>query len=381
MTHSKTLSLLATFALTSALSPALGCGGSKADTATPEPAPAPAPVAQEKEEPAKPPAQPIPDGYFSLTPQLTVKGVDEAVDFYVKALGAEELMAMPGPDGKTMHAEIKIGDSIIMLDEENLEHGMKSPLALGGSSAGLMAYVDDVDAAFVRLTEAGATEMMAPEDQFWGDRYAAVVDPFGHRWSVATHLEELSEEQMMQRAEIAMAPAKKKGKAKKKGEPAWKKIAGTPAESAKPAQYHSITPSFFVANAAEAIEFYKAAFGATEVARMPGPDGKLMHAEVKIGDSILMLADEWPEAGQKSATTIGGSAVALHLYTENADAVFAKATEAAAKPAMPMSDAFWGDRYGAVIDPAGYMWGIATHTEDVTEAEMAERMKAQMSQS
>jgi len=382
MTHSKTLSIFVLLALT----PALGCSGSKADTATPEPtpaAPAPAPVA-EVEEPAPAPVSPIPEGYFTLTPQITVQGVDEAVEFYAKTLGAERVLAMPGPDGKTMHAEIKIGDSIVMIDEEMAHEGMKSPLTLGGTSAGMMTYVDDVDAVYAALVEGGAAPAMPPEDMFWGDRYASVVDPFGHRWSVASHLEDLTDEQMMQRAEIAFAPPKKAKKLKKSKtppEPAWKSIAGTASTEKRPSQYHSVTVALIVNNGAEAIEFYKAAFGATEVSRMPGPDGKLMHAEVKIGDSILMLADEWPDAGQKSAATLGGSAVALHYFTEDVDAAYATATAAAAKPVMPVADMFWGDRYGAVVDASGFMWGIATHKEDLTKEEMTERMKAQMAKS
>ncbi len=381
MTHTKTLSLFVL--LISA--PVFGCSGNKADSATPEPASTAAPVA-EAVEPAKAPVSPIPDGYHTLTPQITVKGVDQAVEFYVSTLGAERMAVMPGPGGTSMHAEIKIGDSIVMIDEENLEHGMKSPLTIGGTSAGLMTYVDDVDAVFATLVGAGATAAMPPEDMFWGDRYASVIDPFGHKWSVATHLEELSDEQMMQRAELAFAPAKKgrkgkKGKKGKKAEPAWKAIAGTPATAKKPSQYHSVIVSFVVSDGAAAIEFYKSAFGATELTRMPGPDGKLMHAEIKIGDSLLMLADEWPEAGQKSATTLGGAAVSLHYYTEDVDAAFARATGAAAQPVLPVGQMFWGDRYGAVVDPSGYMWGIATHTEDLSLDEMMERMKAQEAKS
>lgn len=379
MNTSKTLSLFVLLAV----SPTLACTGSKADTATPAPAPAPEPAPEVE---AKAPVAPIPEGYHALTPQLTVTGLDEAVTFYVKTLGAVKTVEMKGPDGKLMHAEVKIGDSFIMLDEENLENGMKSPTTLGDSPAGLLTYVDDVDVAFAALVDGGATPAMPPEDMFWGDRYASVVDPFGHRWSVATHLEDLTDEQMMQRAEIAFAPppATKKGKKAKKAktpaEPAWRAIEGAAATEKKPSQYHTVTVSLVVANAAEAIEFYKAAFGATEVSRMPGPDGKLMHAELKIGDSLLMLADEWPEAGQKSATTIGGSAVALHYYNEDVDAAFAQATGAGAVGVYPVTDAFWGDRYGAVIDSSGYMWGLATHIADLTEAEMMERMKAEQTE-
>lgn len=372
MKHLKHLSFAALL-----VAPAIACSGSnKADTVQPEPAPAAAPIAQE-EPPAKPPAKKIPDGFFTLTPQLTVRGVDQAIDFYAKALGAEKVMVMPGPDGKPMHAEIRIGDSLIMLDEENLQQGMKSPLALGGTSSSLLAYVDDADAAFARVVEAGAKPEMPPEDMFWGDRYGTLVDPFGHRWAVATHLEDLTPEQMQQRAEL-LFPAKGKKPAKaKKGEPAWKKIAGTPATAKKPAEYHTIVPAYVVADAAALIDFYKAAFGATEVSRMLMPNGKVMHAELQIGDSRLMLSDEDPQMGNKSAKTLGGSSMGMHMYTEDVDGIFAQAKGAKAIELMPVETVFWGDRYGAVIDPAGVMWGIATHVEDVTPEEMAERMKAE----
>lgn len=361
-----------------ALAPLACSSSAKTDTATPDQAAAPAPAPAPE---PKPVAKPIPDGFFAVTPQLTVRGVDAAVDFYTTALGATRVFTIPGPDGKSIHAEIKVGDSVIMLDEENVQQGMKSPLTLGGSPASLMVYVPDADAAFNGLTAAGAKVAMPLEDVFWGDRYGEIVDPFGHRWAVATHLEDLTPEQMKQRGELAMQPPKKGKKPKKGAAPEWKKIAGTPATEKTPKEYHTVTPMLTVPNAAAAIDFYSSAFGATEKYRMLAPDGKrVMHAEVTLGDSAIMLSDAFPEMGSKSTAELGGSPVALHFYTTDADAVFAKAQAAGAKPEMPMMDAFWGDRYGMVIDPAGYAWGIATHKEDVTPEQMAERMKKEMQQ-
>lgn len=366
------------FLVALALAPLACSSAPKTDTAMPEQtaaAPAPAP------EPAKPPVKPIPDGFHALTPQIVVKGIDAATDFYVKNLGAQKLFTMPGPDGKTMHAEIKIGDSIIMLDEENVAQGMKSPLALGGTASSLMVYVADADATYAGLTGAGAKVDMPLEDQFWGDRYGTVIDPFGHRWAVASHVEDLTPEQMVERGKIAMQPPPKGKKPKKGAEPAWKKIAGTPATSKTPKEYHTVTPGIMVANAAAVIDFYKAAFGATEKSRMPAPDGKrVMHAELIIGDSTLAVSDVFPEYGGKSPTDLGGSAMMLHYYVTDVDAVFAKAQAAGGKPAMPVADMFWGDRYGMVVDPAGYGWGVATHKEDVPPEQMAERMKKAMAQ-
>lgn len=355
----------------------LACGAPGSDTVKPEPAPAPAPA------PVVQQARPIPAGFFAITPQLTVKGVDEAVAFYVTAFGATRVLAMTGPDGKTLHAEIKIGDSMVFVDEEM--KGNKSPGTLGGTPVSLMIYVASADATYAAATAAGAKVELPLGDQFWGDRYGSVIDPFGHRWSIATHIEELTNEQTEQRAAIMFgADGGKKGKKPSKPgkrtpvEPAWKKIAGTPAAQPIPEGYHSVTLALTVSDAAAAIDFYKAAFGATEIERMPAPDGKVLHAGLQFGDSRLMLGDEFPGTGVKSATTLGGSPVVLHLYTTDTDATFARATAAGAKTTMPVADMFWGDRYGAVTDPAGFTWGLATHKEDLTPAQMNERMQAEM---
>src|SRR5690606_15445557 len=190
----------------------------------------------------KPEVKPIPDGFFAITPQLVVKGVDEAVEFYRQHLGATVVLTIPGADGKSIHADIKIGDSILMLDEET--NDTKSPLSLGGSPASLLLYVPDVDATVAALTAAGAKVSLPVEDQFWGDRYGEVVDPFGHHWQVATHVEDLTDEQVAERAKLAFAPSKKKPK--KGAPPAWKQVAGTPAASKQPAEYHTVTPTFVV---------------------------------------------------------------------------------------------------------------------------------------
>lgn len=359
-----------------ALAP-LACGAPKADTAQPEPAPAPAPA------PApKPVVKPIPDGFHTLTPQITVKGVDQAVDFYVKAFGAQKLFTMAGMDGKTtMHAEIKIGDSVLMIEEEDPQAGNKSPMTLGGSPASLMVYSANADQAAATAVAAGAKIEMPVADMFWGDRYGTLVDPFGHKWAVGQHVEDLTPEQMKERAALLFpADAKKAKKAKqpKPGQEPWRKVVGTPAKQAVPAEYHTVTISIVVPKATEAIEFYKTAFGAVEKDRMLMPDGRVMHAELKLGDSNLMLSDSFPEHGSKSAVELGGSPVAFHFYTPDVDAVFTKVTGAGAKPAMPVTDMFWGDRYGAAIDPSGFQWGVATHVEDVNPADMPARMKKQM---
>jgi PhnB protein len=146
-----------------------------------------------------------------------------------------------------------------------------------------------------------------------------------------------------------------------------------------PQGFTTLTPHLVVRDAAKAIEFYKSAFGAEEIARMPGPDGKLMHAELKIGDSIVMLADEFPEWGSNGPLTLGGTPVTLHLYVEDADAAFNRAVEAGATVKMALNDAFWGDRYGQLADPFGHTWSIATHVKDLTPEEMNAAAAAAMS--
>ena len=141
-----------------------------------------------------------------------------------------------------------------------------------------------------------------------------------------------------------------------------------------PDGYNPVTPYLFVDGAAEAIEFYKTAFGATEVMRMPWQEGKIGHAELQIGSSRIMLADEHPEMGAKAPASYGGSPVMLSLYIDGVDEVFARAVEAGAKVIMEVSDQFYGDRRGMVCDPFGHTWSIATHVEDVSEEEMKRRM-------
>ena len=143
-----------------------------------------------------------------------------------------------------------------------------------------------------------------------------------------------------------------------------------------PDGYHTVTPYLIVKGAAEAIEFYKKAFGATELFRMPQPDGKIGHAEIRIGDSPIMLADEFPEMKYLSAQTLGGTPVSILLYVPDVDSVFNQAIAAGGEEQRPVEDKFYGDRGGSLVDPFGHVWHIATHTEDVTPEEMEKRAAA-----
>jgi PhnB protein len=144
-----------------------------------------------------------------------------------------------------------------------------------------------------------------------------------------------------------------------------------------PEGMRSVTPHLVCAGAAEAIEFYKNAFGAVEQARLPGPQGKIMHAMIRIGDSAVMLVDEMPEWGALGPKALKGSSVTLHLYVDDADAFVAHAVKAGAKVTMPVADMFWGDRYGKLEDPFGHHWSVGTHVRDVSMEEMQQAMQQQ----
>ena len=148
--------------------------------------------------------KPIPDGYHTVTPYLIVRGGGRALAFYKQAFGAVEKFRMEGPDGKIGHAEILIGDSVLMLADEHPEMGVCSPETIGGSATGIMLYVPDVDAQFRQAVDAGATVKKALADQFYGDRSGTVTDPFGHIWTLATHTEDVPPEEMQRRVEACM---------------------------------------------------------------------------------------------------------------------------------------------------------------------------------
>lgn len=146
-----------------------------------------------------------------------------------------------------------------------------------------------------------------------------------------------------------------------------------------PKGYHTLTPGLTLKDAARAIDFYKKAFGAVERSRMSGPDGRVMHAELEIGDSPFMIGEEMPERGVRGPQTIGGTAVSLNVYIDDADATFKQAVAAGAKAMQPVDLMFWGDRYGKVEDPFGHVWGLCTHVEDLTPEEIERRGKEWMS--
>ena len=149
--------------------------------------------------------KPIPEGYHTITPYLAVDDAANAIDWYKKAFGAKERMRMEAPGGKIGHAELQIGDSLVMLSDPFPQASSRSPKELGGTSGGVFMYAEDVDAVVKKAVDAGATVTMEVADQFWGDRFGTVTDPFGHSWSIATHVEDVPPEEMAERAKAAMA--------------------------------------------------------------------------------------------------------------------------------------------------------------------------------
>ena len=153
--------------------------------------------------------KPIPDGYSTVTPYLIVKGAANAIDYYKMAFDAQEIMRMPGPNGTIAHAEIQIGNARLMLADESPQMGHKSPQTIGGSGTGLMLYVKDVDDTFQRAVSGGGKVVRPVQDQFYGDRSGNLTDPFGHQWTIATHVEDVAPQEMQRRMEAAMkAPSR-----------------------------------------------------------------------------------------------------------------------------------------------------------------------------
>lgn len=149
--------------------------------------------------------KPIPEGYHTITPYLSVDDAGKAIEFYKRAFGAEEQVRMPAPDDKVGHAELQIGDSKIMLSDPFPQATTKTPKETGTTTVGIFLYVEDVDEVFKQALDAGATTLSEPADQFWGDRFASVADPFGHHWQIATHVEDVAPDEMEKRAAEAMA--------------------------------------------------------------------------------------------------------------------------------------------------------------------------------
>ena len=272
-------------------------------------------------------------------PRLAFKDAAKAIEFYKKAFGAIEKMRFDTGSG-IPHAEILIGDSVVMLCEEWPEGGRYSAETLGSSPVGMSIQVPDVDAFAERAVAAGARLQGKIADQFYGKREGTLLDPFGYAWSVSTIREEMPVEEMQRRFRAVM----------QEGEP--KK----PAVNPIPPGFRTVTPYMIAQDGPAILEFAKQAFGAEEMFRAVGSAGGL-HGEVRIGDSMLMMGGGIP--GQEFRAT--ANTHAIHLYVHDCDAVYERALRAGATSIDEPRDQEYGERSASVKDPAGNLWYIATH--------------------
>jgi PhnB protein len=273
----------------------------------------------------------------TATPQLRVKNAPAAIDFYTRAFGAREIMRFEA-GGSIPHAELLIGNSLIFLGEEAPEYGYLGPASLGGSPVSIQLLVDDADAMVAQAVAAGARVTSPLADQFYGDRTGRVTDPFGHSWTIVMRKEEMSVEEMYRRM------------AAMQGE----RPAPT-AQSFRPEGFRTVTPYLVVHDAPALIDFVTRAFGAEERSRDIGPGGGV-HADVRIGDSALMIGGGTPEVpwrGQQWNT-------AFHLYVKDTDAAFERAVQAGATVMAAPADMEYGERSAGVKDASGNVWYIAT---------------------
>ena len=273
------------------------------------------------------------------SPRLTFKDAAKAIEFYKNAFGAKELMRFDTPIG-IPHAEIMIGESLIMLCDEWPEGGRFSAQTSGSSPVSMSVQVPDVEAFVDRAIAAGGRLERPISNQFYGYREGTVLDPFGYSWRFFKVVEEMPVEEMHRRMQQMMQqpPAEK------------------PAVDPVPKGFRSVTPYLIAENGPALVEFAKRTFDAEEVFQTTGSAGGL-HAEVRLGDSMLMIGGGIP--GRDSRVT--PNTTALHVYVENADAVYEKALAAGATSIYAPQDHDYGERSGSVKDPAGNFWYIATH--------------------
>jgi PhnB protein len=273
----------------------------------------------------------------TASPRLRVKNAAAAIAFYKSAFGARELMRFTGR-GQIAHAELLIGNSIIMLGEEAPEYGFPGPETLGGSPVGMHLYVDDADAWVERAVAAGARLVTPVSDQFYGDRSGSVADPFGHSWTIATHKEDMSMDEMHRRLAAMEAQQAPLGET-----------------SGIPKGFHTVTPYLVVEDVPAQIEFLTRAFGAEAGHRSTGSGGG-MHVEARVGDSMLMIGG----GGEGRPLKRPAQPTALHIYVEDTDAAYQRALDAGATSIGGPADQEYGERSAGVKDASGNVWYIAT---------------------
>lgn len=291
-------------------------------------------------------------------PSLCFRDAARAIEFYKQVFGAEEGFRLLEQE-KLGVAQIRIGNTQFLISREAPEYGEAggtSPETLGGSTVRFKIMVADADATASRMLAAGGRVVRPVADQFYGDRAGQIADPFGYTWIVATHKEDVSTQEMQRRLDAWTNSAS--GRLEKQGAET-KSVEGKMASNAEAkavpymrAGFRTITPYILVGGAAKFIDFLKAAFGAEEKGRVPVPGGKIMHAEVKVGDSMLEMSD--------GNDQYGPSPVALHYYVDDVDAAYARAIRAGAISTHAPIDQPYGDREAGIKDPFGNSWFIAT---------------------
>jgi PhnB protein len=282
----------------------------------------------------------------SATVYICVHDAAAAIDFYKRAFGAEEVMRLVGPGTRVGHAEIRIGNSMIMLSDEFPEYGTQSPRTLGGSPARIHLQVDDVDTFAARALAAGATQVRPIANQFYGERAGVVADPFGFQWHLSQHVEDVSVAEVQRRFE-AMAS---------QGEQAPGKAAAESAAFIREG-FHTVTPYVIAKDAARMIDFMKVVFGAEEMFRDVGSAGGV-HAELRIGDSMMMIG-----GGAEGLAWNGESEpMSFHIYVDDTDAVYLRAIEAGAVSLLAPVDMPYGggERNARVKDSSGNHWYIGS---------------------
>jgi PhnB protein len=277
-------------------------------------------------------------GRQTAAPRLRVKNAAAAIDFYTRAFGARELMRFEG-HGRIAHAELEIGNAIIMLGEEAPEYGFPGPETLGGSPVSMRLDVDDADRWVDRAVAAGARLVTPPTDQFYGHRVGHVADPFGFGWDVVQVKEELSVPEMHQRMAALEA----------------QQSAGRTSPTFIREGFRTVTPYVVVADAAALLDFVRTTFDAAETLRTTGPGGGV-HAEVRIGDSMLMVGGGHPDRPIRIQPIV----TAFHLYVPDVDATYARALQAGAESIGEPRDQEYGERGAGVKDRSGNVWYIAT---------------------
>jgi PhnB protein len=231
----------------------------------------------------------------------------------------------------------------------------------------LYLYLDDMDDAYRRALEGGAKLIEEPQDMFYGDRRATVRDPFGNIWQIATHKEDLTLEEIRERASAA----------ERQYITTFGRILMAAKVNPIPSGASALTPYLSVSDAAKMIDFYKEAFGAVEKMRLKQPDGRIGHAELTINGAAIMLADEFPEIDFLSPKTLGAkrSPVTIHLYVGDVDEVYKRALSAGASSLREPVDQFYGERSAQVRDPSGHCWNISAQTEELSPEELEKRFK------